>query len=405
MSDRESPSPRPALEDFLEQPTRDLDAWRWLWDGDHPFPITTHRGPLGRLVVAFKRLLRPLVKVPQNDLWERQRVFNLIVLEQLERSREVEEALAEIDRLRWNAQEFKDLSVFLTRFVRSGVEDIVGHNDALFSRVDQKLDRYRRESQRLWSVLGSSLEAARASGDAADELRRARDEVAYLELEERHRGDEADISERFRRYFDLLPVGGAVLDVGCGRGEALSLLKERGLEARGVDLSSSMVALCKEKGLDVRQGNLIEALAEEAEGSLAAVVSLHVIEHLAWRDVAALIRLSWRALQPGGVLLLETPNPLSVVVAARNFWLDPTHLRPVHPEGLAAVMRSAGFDQVRRLEQRPFAEEDRLPEISLQGLEGENRELADRINRLRDRLDELLFGYQDYALAGFKPAT
>ena len=401
MSDHEDRPPR--LEDFLDEPTRDLEDWHWLWDGDHAFPIRTHRGPLGRLVVLFKRLFRPFVKLPQNDLWERQRVFNLIVLERLERSGELEEALAEIDRLRWNAQELKDLSVFLTRFVRSGVDDIVGHNDALFSRVDQKLDRYRRESQRLWGLLGSTLAAAGASGGPASELARAADESAYVELGMRPGDDTEDLAERLSRYLDRIPAEGTVLELGCGGGEALALLKERGREARGVDPRPSMVALCAEQGLEARQAELTEALEEEAEGTLAAIVGLQVIEHLPAADLARLVRLAWRALQGGGVLLVETPNPLSVVVAARNFWADPTRLRPIHPDGLEALMRSAGFEPVERLEQHPFADQDRLPEISLDGLDGETRILADQINRLRDRLDDLLFGHQDYALVATKP--
>jgi O-antigen chain-terminating methyltransferase len=108
-------------------------------------------------------------------------------------------------------------------------------------------------------------------------------------------------------------------------------------------------------------------------------------------------------LKPGGVLILETPNPLSMVVAARNFWLDPTHQRPVHPESLEVLFDAVGFDSVRRLEMRAFSDAERLPEISLDELEGETKVLGDQINRLRDRLDDLLFGYQDYGLVGVKP--
>ncbi|HEY3492410.1 MAG TPA: hypothetical protein VGK43_05625, partial [Solirubrobacterales bacterium] len=79
----------PSIDDFLDEPTRDLRDWESLWKGDHPSPIRTHRGPLGKLLVAVKRLFRPLVKVPQNDLWERQQVFNVILLEHLSRTAEV----------------------------------------------------------------------------------------------------------------------------------------------------------------------------------------------------------------------------------------------------------------------------------------------------------------------------
>lgn len=409
MPDPDRSAAEHAAEEFLDEPTRDLAAWRWLWQYDRSFPIRSHRGLLGRLVVAGKRLLRPFVKAPQNDLWERQRVFNLIVLEELERARafeeQVEPLLAEIDRLRWNAQEYKDLSIFLTRLLREGIEEIVGHNDALFARVDQKVDRYRREARRLWGSLGAALAAVESEGTTAPaELSKARSEEAYADLEERYRGTEEEIRERFRGYLERLPTRGRALDLGCGRGETLELLAEHGLEARGVDASAEMVRHCRERSLDAVEGDLLDGLADVPADSLAVVTSIHVVEHLPPTSVDRLVRLAWRALSPGGILVLETPNPLSMAVSARSFWIDPTHLRPVHPDGLAAVLESAGFTAVERLELRPFGPDERLPEIDLEGLGEESRRLADRMNRLRDRLDELLFGYRDYALLAIKPA-
>ena len=414
MSDQER---GPSLDDFVGEPTRDLDAWRRLWDADLEFPIRSHRGPLGRLVVAVKRLLRPLVKVPQNDLWERQRVFNLIVLENLERTREVEEALAEIDRLRWNAQEFKDLSIFLTRFVRSGVDDIVGHNDALFSRLDQKVDRYRRESQRLWGALAGALEAApeppptsgeEAPGDAGADagevmtaLLTALDSVGDPDA-----GDPstaaADAGARLEAYLELLPDDGTVLDLHCGEGAFVAALASHGYRARGAEPDPARAARAAAGGLDVRRADFAAALRAEAPGELAAVTAFGLVERLTPAELVSLARLAWRVLAPGGALLLETPNPLSMVVAAQSFWRDPRRRRPVHPEALEALLRAAGFEPVRRVERLPFAAPERLPEISLAGLSGEARELADRLNRLRDRLDELLYGDRVYAVVGRK---
>ncbi|MDX1645236.1 MAG: class I SAM-dependent methyltransferase, partial [Thermoanaerobaculia bacterium] len=243
------------------------------------------------------------------------------------------------------------------------------------------------------------------SGAPRRELARARAEQAYVDLEERHRGTEEEIRQRFRPYLERLPRDGRALDLGCGRGEALALLGEHGLEACGVDASAAMVALCRERGLEAVEGDLFEVLAGEVPGSLALVTCLHVIEHLPPEAVDRLARLAWRALEPGGTLLIETPNPLSLAVSARSFWIDPTHRRPVHPEGLAALVESAGFASIERLDLRPFDDEERLPEIALDGLGDEARRLADRMNRLRDRLDALVFGYRDYGLLALKPAA
>ncbi|MCB9378807.1 MAG: class I SAM-dependent methyltransferase, partial [Holophagales bacterium] len=235
------------------------------------------------------------------------------------------------------------------------------------------------------------------------ELEKAHSEQVYLALERRFRGTEEEIAERIARYLPWLEGRGEAVDLGCGRGEALELFARHGISARGVDSSASMVEECRRKGLTAEAGDLFEALAAVPEGSLGAVVSFHVIEHLPAESLDRLVRLAWGALAPGGVLILETPNPLSVVVAARNFWLDPTHRRPVHPESLKLSYEQAGFDPVERVDLRPFPDRDRLPEIDIDRLPDEARAVGHHLNDLRDRLDDLLFGFQDYAMVGIKP--
>ncbi len=405
MSDNGAPLPprrAPTIDDFLVEPTRELSDWHWLWKGDREFPIRSHRGLAGSLLVAWKKLLRPLAKVPQNDLWERQRIFNLILLEHLRDARELR---------RRDEQRI----AYLEALDAEGIDELMRHNDALFARADQKLDRYRREVRDLLGSLGAALavvesaapgEMERAGeGGGAAAVARAREEHAYLELERRHRGTEEEIRERIASYLPYLGGGGPALDLGCGRGEALALLRDHGIAARGVDGSARMVALCRERGLDAAQGDLFAALAAAGEGSLGAVLSFHVVEHLPIGSLDRLVRLAWRALRPGGVLILETPSPLSLVVAARNFWLDPTHTRPIHPESLHLLYELAGFEEVERLDLRPFPAAARLPEIDLARLPAEQRPLADAVNRLRDHLDELLYGCQDFGMVGVKAAA
>ena len=394
-------TPVRSVDRFLGDPTRDIADWRWLWDGDHRFPIRSHRGLLGRIFVAVKRLLRPLVAAPQADLWERQRIFNLIVLEYLQRGEDIRRVVLETHATRLD---------HLEQVWREGLADVMAHNDALFARVDQKLDRVRRETRDVWAKLASALalaeqDAERAGGAqaAVAALSGVRAEHAYLQLEQRFRGTEAEITERAAPYLDRLRGRGEVLDLGCGRGEALALFGQAGIAARGVDGSAAMVAECRAKGLDADRADLFDALAATPAGTLGGVVSFHVVEHLPVESLDRLVRLAWRALAPGGVLILETPNPLSVVVAARNFWIDPTHRRPVHPETLDLVFRQAGFDPVERIDLHPFGGGDRLPEVPTAELEAPLRPLAQAVNEMRDRVDELLFGYQDYALIGEKP--
>lgn len=392
MADTAPERRTPSIDDFLVEPTRDLADWQWLWKGDHRFPVRSHRGLLGRFLVFFKRLFRPLVQVPQNDLWERQRTFNLILLEQLIRNQQV-------------SDDHRRRLEYLEALNSEGIHEIMRHNDALFARADQKLDRYRREVRDLLGSLGAALAAVQSAPETgAGTLARAVEEHGYFELERRYRGTEEEILDRISVYLPWLKtIPGPVLDLGCGRGESLALLRDQGIPARGVDSSARMVALCRERGLDATEGDLFGTLAEVEERSLGAVASFHVVEHLPPGSLDRLVRLAYRALRPGGVLILETPNPLSMVVAARNFWLDPTHIRPVHPESLKLMYELAGFDPVERLDLRPYPETERLPEIDLARLPEEQRPLADKVNRLRDRIDELLFGYQDFGMVGRRP--
>ena len=406
----------PSIEDFLGEPTRDLTDWEWLWSNDQAFPAHARGGLLGRLVAFCKRLLRPLVKAPQADLWDRQRTFNLILLETLVKQQE---------EYRGRLLEHQGVLERLDARTIQGLQEVMRHNDALFSRVDQKLDRYRREAKDLWHRLGALLTVVEeTSSDSRPEsenakeaieplrpsrLHRATDlleEQSYLTLEEKYRGSEADIAGRVAAYLPHLEPckesGLDVLDLGCGRGEALEVFAAHGLSVRGVDSSSEMVARCREKGLRADQGDLFSYLASVQEGSLGAVVSFHVIEHLPAETLPKLCRLVWRALAHGGVLVLETPSPLSMVMAARNFWIDPTHLRPVHPAHLEVTYREAGFEPVHRVDLHPFTAGESLPEVDLESLPEDQRSLAHEVNRLRDLLDDLLFGHRDFAMIGTK---
>lgn len=408
MTDEVGDKPARTIETFVEGRTGAPDDWRWLWEENREFPIQSHRGVLGRIVVRLKSLLRPLVQAPQADLWERQRQFNLVMVGVMERLGDLESKVTDLHRdlnqvredLKKDVKQHASRLGHLEEFKRQGLDDVTRHSDALFARVDQKFDRYRRESRDLWSKVGGLLAAA--GGDDAERLEHAREEVAYVELEDRFRGLESDIAERLAVYQPFFEAGATILDLGCGRGEALAVLQGFGLKARGVDSSQEMVRACSEKGLEAQAGDLFEVLAEAEEGSLGGVVSFHVIEHLPATTLERLARLAWRALKPDGVLILETPNPLSLVVAARNFWLDPTHRRPVHPEMLELLYEQAGFDRVERLDLRPFPADDRLPELDVAALAPELQGVGHDVNRLRDRLDELLFGYQDFAVIGTK---
>ncbi|HUP22142.1 MAG TPA: class I SAM-dependent methyltransferase [Thermoanaerobaculia bacterium] len=388
-----------SVQAFRGSPTRSLGDWYELWERDLEFPIESHRGGvLGRLLVWWKRLLRPLVTVPQADLWDRQRSFNLILLEVLRR--EQEGIVHELQQL---SQRHEELAAKVETLVGQGFEEVMRYSDALYFRLDQKLDRARREAADQTALLRAARAAAGVAGEQGREAGDLLGESRYVALEDRHRGVREDIAERVRRYLPELSGRGPVLDLGCGRGEALEVLGESGVEARGVDRSSEMVRRCRERGLDVVEGDVLEALAAAGEDTLGAITAFHVVEHMNAAQVDRLVDLSWRALRSGGLLLIETPSPQSLVAGASRFWIDPTHLRPIHSERLRALLSSAGFEvEIRPCS--PFPASERLPELRPRADAGpELAEVVFQVNSLRDRIDDLLYGFQDFAALGLKP--
>lgn len=175
----------------------------------------------------------------------------------------------------------------------------------------------------------------------------------YRVFEDEHRGSIELIKSRQSVYLpfikpllELYPEP-AALDLGCGRGEWLELLTETGFQARGVDLDDSMLAVCRERGLNVQTKDAIAGLKESADESLAIVSGFHLAEHLPFDVLQKLVSESLRILKPGGLLILETPNPENIVVGTSNFYLDPTHKQPIPPLLLSFLAEYAGFASVK----------------------------------------------------------
>lgn len=174
-------------------------------------------------------------------------------------------------------------------------------------------------------------------------------DALYLRFEERFRGEPAAVKKRLACYLPLLaalvPPGRplTVLDLGCGRGEWLELLEEQGWDARGVDVSEEAAARCRSRGLTVAAADCVEHLRGAAASSLDAVTAFHLAEHLPLAALLELLAAARQALRPGGVLICETPNPINILVSACDFYRDPTHRRPLHPDTLRFLAEETGF--------------------------------------------------------------
>jgi O-antigen chain-terminating methyltransferase len=213
----------------------------------------------------------------------------------------------------------------------------------------------------------------------------------YVTFEDRYRGSRQDITQRQTVYLPYARQAAektgkkAFLDIGCGRGEFVELLRANGLTGRGVDQNPVMVAECRERGLDAVEADALAFLRKAAPASLAGVSGFHIIEHVPHRVLVDLFDEALRALAPGGLLIFETPNPANLLVAAERFYLDPTHLNPLPSEMVAFMAEARGFVRITVLPLHPVANKRRKYDDAMLAL-----------------LQEKIYGPQDYGLVAWK---
>ena len=184
-----------------------------------------------------------------------------------------------------------------------------------------------------------------------------------------------------------------ILDVGCGRGEWLELLQEENLKAAGMDINRSMLAECRNRGLDVSEGDVLAHLKALPDASLGAITGFHLVEHLPFEALIAFLDETVRVLKPGGIAVFETPNPENLLVLSRYFYLDPTHHNPIPSHTLKFLVEARGLSRVEVLQLHPF------DESFLLRADGNNVELA---SELATRFNSYFYGPQDYAVVGRK---
>jgi 2-polyprenyl-3-methyl-5-hydroxy-6-metoxy-1,4-benzoquinol methylase len=222
----------------------------------------------------------------------------------------------------------------------------------------------------------------------------------YVGLERRFRGESVEIlAEATDRYLPLLRDHQPILDVGCGRGELLGALAALGVEGSGVDLDAGMVEQARADGVEAHHGDAIEFLRQQPEASYGAIVSIQVVEHLPFDVLMELVDLAVSRLRPGGVLVMETPNPQALFVLGNTFLLDPTHVRPIHPSLLVFLCERAGFADIDLRFEAPLTSHH-LPLLD----EGpEAPAWVATMNQSLQRLNDTLFGPQDYAVIARTP--
>jgi SAM-dependent methyltransferase len=322
----------------------DFAATRAL--ADRFWPVTAEREAGGGPKGFVKRFLRKLMRWYVEPLAADQRVYNSSVLKLVDAlSERADAAAASSER----AQQ-------------------------LLRELEERLTRVERRAPGAAAAPPATVAAQPAAASLPD----------YFAFESRMRGSVEAIRERQRRYVDDFRSAAPVLDVGCGRGELLMLLREAGIEARGIDADADMVAYARGEGLDVEQADLVDHLERLEAGSLGGIFMGQVVEHLPPGVLVRSLELAAAKLRPGGVLVAETINPVSPL-ALRHYFADLTHAQPLVPETLQLLARQSGFaDTELRFLNEPA---DRLTEP-------DDPVIAANVRRL----NELLFAPLDYAL-------
>ncbi|HXK04072.1 MAG TPA: methyltransferase domain-containing protein [Verrucomicrobiae bacterium] len=206
----------------------------------------------------------------------------------------------------------------------------------------------------------------------------------YGHFAERFRGTEEYVKAGQEIYRPVFDGCTDVLDIGCGRGEFLELMRDAGVPARGIDLSEESVAMCRAKGLDAEVADLFAYLDNLSEASLDGIFCSQVVEHLPPERLPAMIRLATSRLQRGGVIAIETPNPECLAIFATHFYLDPTHQRPVPHPLLVFYLEEYGVGRIEVRKLSPAVES--MPSLK----------------SLPEDFREAFFGGLDYTVIGRK---
>ena len=282
-----------------------------------------------------------------------------------------------------------------------------------FGVVHQVTQTLKRELGRLQEA---GLAAATSNVDVTvphhrrstrDGLDQALDSYKYVLFENEYRGSTDDIRERLATYLPHFDGATDVLDVGCGRGEFLDLLRERGVTARGIDTNHEMVQVCGERGLAADEGDALTYLGGLPDASLGGLFSAQVVEHLEPGYLLQLLDTAFLKLRPGATLILETINAASWSAFFSSYIRDITHIRPLHPDTLRYFVTASGFQHVRveyrsplpvtiKLEPLPAPDDGASSSNALPGLVT----LVHTFNNNVEKLNGLLFADQDFAVIG-----
>jgi SAM-dependent methyltransferase len=231
----------------------------------------------------------------------------------------------------------------------------------------------------------------------------ALDAYKYVGFEQAFRGSEADIASRLEGYCERFAGAADVLDIGCGRGEFLGMLRDRGISARGLDANREMVAVCHDRGLDVAEGDAVGYLLSLPDASLGGIIATQVVEHFTSEYLLRFLEVAYHKLRPDSTIILETLNVDSWSAFFGPYLRDITHERPIPPDTLRFLLEASGFQRLDVQFSSPADEEAKLKRVELTTAASDDvTALVKTFNLNVDKINTLLFTFLDYAVTGQK---
>lgn len=395
-----------------------------IWNIDYDFEIYSHRKFLGKIIVFSKRAIRKLLKWYVRDTGIKQNTFNAYTVKTLNG---IWEYINEAN----NKMEIQDNKINVQqKQIINQIEEISKLNNII--RLHEKkyvkdMDNLEQELSKLNNIIKLQYEehikninnlmedtgylrykinSINISNDSLehnnDKLIQTKSssnnndiyKIDYFDFENKFRGSEEDTLKRQEIYLPYFEnVRGEVLDIGCGRGEFLTMLSKNNIPCKGVDIYPEFVSYCKFKNLDIECSDAIEFLNNVDDNSFGGIFVGQVAEHLETDYLIELINICRNKVVAGGKVIFETPNPETIRILGDTFYVDPSHIKPIHPLQLKYIFESARFKNIQTLYLHEF--DEKIPHIV--GVENQ-----EEMNASIDKLNRLLYGPRDYAIIGEK---
>lgn len=341
-------------EDLLQE---DIKMINKLYFIDPYKNITSHRRIIGKVIIFVKKVMRKLLSWYITPMVMQQNEFNAFTTKVLN---SMNEKIAEIEANKMKIEE---------NFNNRLIETALNLNNKL-KAVEENINNQFREMEEKKKI-----------------------NLDYVAFENKYRGSQELIRSRLKVYLKYFEKENNILDIGCGRGEFLELLRENNIEAKGIDVDEGMLLLCKEKNLNVENIDALKYLSELEDNSLGGVILTQVIEHLEPNDLINLISLSYKKLKPGAYFIAETINPQSLIVFTQAYFMDLSHIRMIHPYTVKFLVDQEGFKDASLEYFSEVPESVKIPQIN---------ELPEDFNQAMVRLNNLVYGSRDYAIIGRK---